>query len=146
MRIPGSLLLLLTISTLCHAELGGKATPIAAGLAGATVMRQSGSAAGYTVQESQTEDGTTIREFILPSGDVFAVAWSGPRMPNLQNLLGAYFESYRNEATNLPPGRRPLAIDRPDLVVQSGGHPRAFHGRAYLPKQLPAGISTSDIR
>jgi len=115
-------------------------------VAGATVMRQSGSTAGYMVQESQAGDGTTIREYILPSGDVFAVAWSGPRMPNLQSLLGAYFESYRNEATSQPPGRRPIAIDRPDLVVQSGGHPRAFYGRAYLPKQLPAGISTSDIR
>jgi hypothetical protein len=30
--------------------------------------------------------------------------------------------------------------------VQSGGHMRAFRGRAYLPQLLPAGVSGDEIK
>ncbi|MBI5783861.1 MAG: DUF2844 domain-containing protein [Rhodocyclales bacterium] len=147
MKTAHWLLVLLAASTDLHAELGGR--PMRGdepGPVGIEAMRQSTTPAGYSVQETETEDGTTVREYLLPTGEVFAVAWSGPRMPNLQRLLGAYFESYRDEAASRPPGRRPIAIDRSDLVVQSGGHPRAFHGRAYLPQRVPAGFSTNEIK
>jgi hypothetical protein len=148
MKLPIVLgLLALASSAPACAGLGGAAmSPAATGVVGAKVMRQSTSTDGYTVQETTAEDGTTVREYVLSSGVVFAVAWSGPRMPNLRQLLGSYFESYRDEAAARSPGRRPIAIDRPDLVVQSGGHPRAFHGRAYLPQRMPAGVSSDDIK
>lgn len=139
-------LLALAVSAPACAGLGGAPMSAASGVAGAKVMRQSAAAGGYSVEETVAEDGTTVREFVLPSGEVFAVAWSGPRMPNLRQLLGAYFEAYRDEAAARSPGRRPMAIDRPGLVVQSGGHPRAFHGRAYLPERMPEGFSSDDIR
>jgi hypothetical protein len=43
-------------------------------------------------------------------------------------------------------GRRPLVIEQPGLVVQIGGHPRAFAGRAYVPEMLPTGVRTEDVQ
>jgi hypothetical protein len=31
-------------------------------------------------------------------------------------------------------------------VVQSGGHMRAFAGRAYLPQAIPSGVDIGDLR
>jgi hypothetical protein len=33
-----------------------------------------------------------------------------------------------------------------DLVVHSGGHPRAFLGQAYLPLVVPAGVTAEELR
>jgi len=42
-------------------------------------------------------------------------------------------------------GRRKIAVVRnSDLVVESTGHTRAFHGRAYLNSMLPSGV-TEDV-
>src|SRR5512133_48720 len=40
----------------------------------------------------------TVREFVDPSGTVFAVAWSGVAPPDLPRLLGAYHQEYRAAA------------------------------------------------
>lgn len=140
------LLLLLTLSLPAYAGLGGNATPLPAGQPQAGTVLRALPARGYTVQQFQTDAGVTIREYISPGGKVFAVAWDGPRMPDLQQLFGNYFEPFRDELRARQPHRGPLNIQRPDLVVQSGGHPRAFHGRAYLPDQLPAGMSVDEVR
>jgi len=44
--------------------------------------------AGYRVQEIQLPSGTLVREFVGSDGIVFAVAWSGPTVPNLRQTLG----------------------------------------------------------
>jgi hypothetical protein len=140
-------LLLLTMSWPALAGLGGEATPVAVdAVTGKTVVRRAVPARNYTVQEIQSADGTTVREYVSAEGMVFGVAWKGPIMPDLEQLFGAHFESYRDEARTRRPGRAPLRIDRGDLVVESGGHMRAFRGRAYLPQQLPAGVSADEIR
>jgi len=43
-------------------------------------------------------------------------------------------------------GRRPLMIEVPGLVVQSGGHMRSYVGRAYVPEMLPAAVNVEDIQ
>jgi len=43
-------------------------------------------------------------------------------------------------------GSGPRASQQPGLVVQSGGHMRAFFGRAYIPQMLPRGISAAEIQ
>jgi hypothetical protein len=146
MRILGSMLLLLATSAPAFAGLGGNATPVAPAQPQAGTVLRAQPARGYTVQEFQTGDGVTIREYVSPAGKVFGVVWSGPRMPDLQQLFGNYFEAFRDELRARQPHRGPLNIERPDLVIQSGGHPRAFRGRAFLPDQLPAGVSADEIR
>lgn len=137
--------LLLTLAAAAAAELGGNANSVADDR---TRMRATLRVSGdshYTVHEMQLPSGTTVREYLSGAGTVFAVAWDGPELPDLQRLLGAYFERY-TEAAQQRPGRGPLSIEQPDLVVQSAGHMRAFSGRAYIPDQIPGGVATSAIR
>ena len=101
--------------------------------------------AAYTVHELQVPSGTVVREYVSPAGTVFGVAWQGPSMPDLRQVLGTYFDRYVAAASQRKT-RGPLAIEQPGLVVQSGGHMRAFVGRAYIPEALPPGVTADSIR
>ena len=102
-------------------------------------------AALFKIHEIQTPSGTAVREFVSPQGVVFAVAWEGPEMPDLRQLLGQYFDQYVSAAKNARVGRTHLELQQPGLVVQSGGHMRSFAGRAYVPAMLPQGLALDDI-
>src|ERR1700730_5717660 len=95
--------------------------------------------ANYRVHEIQLPSGTVLREFAAVGGNVFAVAWSGPAIPNLRQALGRYFDVYVAAAKASRTGHHHLQIQQSDFVMQSGGHMRAFTGRAYLPQALPSG-------
>jgi hypothetical protein len=101
--------------------------------------------AAYTVHELQAPSGTVVREYVSPAGIVFGVAWQGPSMPDLRQVLGTYFDRYVQAASKRN-ARGPVAIEQPGLIVQSGGHMRAFVGRAYIPEALPAGVTPDTIR
>jgi hypothetical protein len=80
---------------------------------------------------------------------VFAVAWEGPWLPNLRQILGPYFETYQRAVQSGSANRRArgsLKIDLPDVVVQMSGHPRAFSGRAYVPRLMPQRVQAQSIR
>jgi Protein of unknown function (DUF2844) len=102
--------------------------------------------AGYRVQEIQLPSGTLVREFVGSDGIVFAVAWNGPTVPNLRQTLGQYFDNFVAAAQAKHADHHHLQIQQSDLVVQAGGHMRAFSGRAYLPQAVPAGVSIGDLR
>jgi DNA-binding IclR family transcriptional regulator len=103
----------------------------------------------YTVHEIRSATGTVVREYVSASGKVFAVAWQGPWLPDMRQVLATYFDQYQQAARtqfNSNAGRRPLLIQQPGLVVQSGGHMRSFAGRAYIPEMLPQAVSVEEIR
>jgi Protein of unknown function (DUF2844) len=128
------------------AELGGNADTVSADQTHMRASLRVAGAARYSVHEMQTPEGTTVREYVSPAGTVFAVAWQGPMLPDLQQLLGAYFGRYADAVAEPRNGRGPVSIALPDLIVQSGGHMRAFTGRAYLPEQIPNGVELNEIR
>jgi len=100
----------------------------------------------FRVHEIQMPSGTLLREYVSLDGNVFAVAWNGPYMPNLRQALGRYFDSYVSGAKLNHQDRNHLQILQPDLVVQARGHMRAFSGRAYLPGALPSGFNLRDLQ
>jgi hypothetical protein len=100
----------------------------------------------YEVHELTLPSGTLVREYVTPAGVVFAVAWNGPSKPNLSQLLGPYFADLSTAAQNGRGGHNHLDLTRSDLVIQAGGHMRAFSGRAYLVAAVPAGVSSDDLR
>ena len=103
----------------------------------------------YTVHEVQSSSGTAVREYVSSTGTVFAVAWQGPWLPDLRQLLGASFDDYQRALQTTPGKRRArgsLTIELPDLVVQITGHPRAFSGRAYVPRLVPLRVQAESIR
>ncbi len=100
----------------------------------------------YRVHTLALPSGTVLREYATAGGNVFAVAWSGPTIPNLRQALGAHFAAFADAAQTNRLGRRHFQLEQTDLVMQSGGRMRAFAGRAYLPQELPAGINVDDLR
>ena len=68
-------------------------------------------------------------------------------MPDLKALLGKYFETMTTESVRVPrAGLSRIAIDRPEVVINSGGHMRAFEGSAWIPAEFPAGFTAGDVR
>lgn len=112
-------------------------------------QRQSQPTAGYSVQ-TITVAGMQIKEYVSPDGVVFAVSWKGTGVPDLQLLLGDYFEEYREglnaERQRTPRIRKPLKLKTGRLVVERGGHSRSLWGRAFLPEALPPGLTAEDIQ
>ena len=131
-----------------YAALGGDAASVASDASALRGEIHSTPLQQYDIQEITSGNGIRLREYLDRNGLVFAVAWSGPAMPDLQKLLGASYQTYTTAvaAANHPGLKRPLRIATSDLVVESEGHMRAYTGRAYLPALIPAGISPADLR
>jgi hypothetical protein len=101
----------------------------------------------YSVHTLTAQGGMVVREYVSNSGAVFGVAWSGPSMPNLKQLLGAtHFDTYVNSPRRQHGGRGHLLVNDGNLVVESNGHMRAFFGRAYLLNAVPAGVRIDEIQ
>jgi hypothetical protein len=131
-----------------RASLGGKADSVEADRKALSAARRATVArAGYTVEEVDT-GAVRVREYVSPSGVVFAVAWNGLAHPDLDTLLGSYAAAWREADRQVPrtPGRRSRAVRTPRLVVERWGHMRDWQGRAYDPALLPAGVSVDEIR
>jgi hypothetical protein len=103
--------------------------------------------AAYSVRQSLLSGGTSVSEYVTANNRVFAVAWEGPFLPDLKQMLGTYFQAAVTEAQRAPKaGRARLGVEQPDVVIESQGRMRAFHGRAWLPQLLPAGFDTDGLK
>ncbi|TSK07986.1 MAG: DUF2844 domain-containing protein [Geobacter sp.] len=113
------------------------------------VSQKTLSSARYRVQQMASGTGkTAIREYVSPSGIVFAVAWNGFVRPNLKVLLGSYHNDYQKALSRRArnPGHREMKLVSERLVVETWGHMRNLQGRAYLPGLLPEGVNIDEIR
>lgn len=97
----------------------------------------------YTVSLIKASGDITVKEFVA-NDKVFAVAWNGVRNPDLQQLLGSHFTSFKasQPSYNSLTSRE---IKNTDLVVQTYGVIGDFHGLAYIPSLLPADVAPSDL-
>lgn len=144
------LLLPLLQGALAYAALGAApsnfgTTPLRQG-ARSLAAAGADSDAAYTVSQSTLDSGTVVREYVNTQGKVFAVSWNGPALPDLRTLLGDKFAVLTGAAAQRPKaGHSQLALERPDVVIVSGGHMRAYAGHAWIPGALPAGFDTSVI-
>ncbi len=100
----------------------------------------------FTQYEFITADGVRIREFASLSGTVFAVSWSGPDIPDLKVLLASYHADYLAATQTPQANRRILAVKNERVVLHMNALPRGVIGGAYLPGQLPAGVSPQELR
>lgn len=102
---------------------------------------------GYTVQEVYSAS-TAVREYVAPSGIVFAIAWNGLTHPDLTPLLGSYAGEYREALQRTPrkPGRKGLQVKAARVIVEKWGHMRNLQGRAYVPALIPSGVSVDEIK
>ncbi len=128
-----------------HAALGQSAASIETDRMQVRASVRQVSHSAFTVHELTTGTSGIVREYVSPAGQVFAVTWHGPTMPNLQQIMGVHFNTLA-AAPRRTGARSHLALQSNNLVFESSGHVRAFHGRAYLADAIPAGVSTNDIQ
>ena len=100
-------------------------------------------------QESVDANQIRVRQYLSAAGQVYAVSWDGPAMANVAALLGTWFDAYQASAVAAQAGTQSLHalhVERSDLVVETAVRLRDFHGRAWLPAAIPAGVTTADIQ
>ena len=140
------LLVSVALSQTAFATLGGDAPSLQADRAHLKASSLTVAHMLYSVEEMQTPSGTQIRQYVSPEGVVFAVSWQGAA-PDLQQLLGPYFEQYVTGADAQHARRRGgVHIDDGDLVIDTAGHMRFVVGRAYLRSKVPQGMASDEIR
>jgi hypothetical protein len=137
------------LSPLAFGSLGGDAASVDADRAPMKGSEELKQANTYTVYQLTGPSGTVVREYVSQAGKVFAVVWQGPFFPDMQQLLGSYFDQYSaavkaNKEGHI--GRHPLSLQLSGLVVQMNGYMRAYHFRAYIPQQVPAGVKEEELR
>ena len=141
----GLALVLLAVCAPAAATLGEDASSVQADQAQMQAALQVASAAKFDVHRMQLPSGTTVKEYVSPAGMVFAITWQGPAMPDLQQVLGRHFAAYVEAVKNQRAGGA-RAMQHSGLVVQTGGHMRAYVGRVYVPTMLPRGVSAEEIQ
>jgi hypothetical protein len=135
-----------------HAQLGSTIATAASAQgssdASAVVMQK---ATNDAVQWEESTDANQIRvrQYVSAAGQVYAVSWDGPAMPDLAALLSTWFGAYQQSALAGLPNAGSLhasRVNRSDLVVETAVRLREFSGRAWLPDALPAGVTAADIQ
>jgi len=141
-------LAVLTFSLPAVASLGGHADSIQADTAHMSSSVNQSSGDNYEIHQLQSPAGTVVNEYLSSSGTVFAVTWHGPFMPDMQQILGTYFQQYSSALSSQPRqyGHRPLNIQQPGIVVQTSGHMRAHWGRVYVPALVPDGVNAEQLQ
>jgi hypothetical protein len=100
----------------------------------------------YAVHELETPAGTLVREYLSPTGAVFAVVWKGPVAPDLRQIMGQHFDTYANSQKTKFEGLNHRTFEQSGLVVQSHGRIHAYSGKAYIQNAIPSGVSVNEIQ
>ena len=142
-------LLMLTLPLPALAALGGDISSVQQDKAQMKGTLKTTENDAYTVHEITAAGNTIVKEYVSPAGKVFAITWHGQFIPNMQQLLGTYFDQFAQAAKaqrESQPGHRPVSIQQPGLVFQNGGHMRAYVGRAYVPAMVPQGVNVDALQ
>lgn len=147
--------LVIAASGPAHAQLGTTVAINAAGISSSSNLSDATAPAVHQAtnsavrwQESTDANQIRVRQYVSASGQVYAVSWDGPAMPDVAVLLGTSFDRYRQEASMALPnasGLHSSRVSSSDLMVESAVRLRDFSGRAWLPSALPAGVTAADI-
>jgi hypothetical protein len=131
------------------AALGGDASSVAADRVAWAAQLRTTPTLQYDMHEISSS-AQTVHEYVSRQGQVFAVTWQGPVPPNMRQLLGEYFGRFQSAAVaahqRSPGQHRQFQLAQPDLVIWSSGRLRDFHGIAYLPNLLPAGVTVEQLQ
>ncbi|MBU6207348.1 MAG: DUF2844 domain-containing protein [Alphaproteobacteria bacterium] len=139
---------LLAFSPVCVlAALGGGVDFGSVDRVRARVIHRAMAVGSQTLHVMTLTNGGTVKELTNARGIVYALSWRGPGKPDLRQLLGPHFDELQAAAAQRPARwmRIPARVRSSTLVIETGGHPGAFWGVAYLPQSLPPGFSISAL-
>ncbi len=100
-------------------------------------------AQGYRVAALELNNGTVVQEFVDAKGQVFALRWSGPDLPDMGMLLGSYLPAFKASVQAAKQaGKRggPVVVQSGGLTLVSTGAMGAFQGYAHLDALSPPGV------
>jgi len=141
------LLVTLAASPASRAELGGDVASIARDHETLRATDTVTSTVLYDMHEAESPTGVRVRQYVdRASGKVFALTWQGPRLPDVNALLGAYASRYQAAAKEHHGSHHALSIDDPDLKVSVLRLQRGWQGDAYLPNAIPQGVNRAELR
>jgi len=142
--LPG---VLLALAFPAWASLGDNVTTVQSDKAHMKGSLRTTATQHYVKHEITTPSGQVVREFVSSDGNVFAVAWQGQFQPDLQQLLGSYFDPIKQAvATQQRRGHGPVSVETSGFVFRQAGNARNLHGSAYVPAMLPQGVDVSEIQ
>lgn len=141
--------LVLSKTSAANATLGEKLTDLASegkktGLAPVAEKVQG----SYKQVDLQADNGTVRQFATTDTGQVFGIFWTGPLTNNITQLLGTYSSDLQNYDKTHPkrPGRiHYRKVDAGRVVFEFWDLRKKVEGRAYLPGQMPAGVTTDSI-
>jgi Protein of unknown function (DUF2844) len=145
----GIALLLLALPLPALAALGGDVASVHEDQAQMKGTLKTTQAEAYSVHEITASANTVVKEYVSPAGKVFAITWHGQFIPDMQLLLGTYYDQYAQAAKaqrESHVGRHSVNIQQPGLVFQNGGHMRSYIGRAYVPEMVPQGVNVDALQ
>jgi hypothetical protein len=99
---------------------------------------------GYKIFEL-VSPAFTVKEFVSPSSQVFAVSWIGIAHPDEKVLLGSYSDETKSSGAFRVRGSRKLEMTSENIVFKKWGHSRKVQGLAYIPSLLPEGVKPDEI-
>ncbi|WP_158300633.1 DUF2844 domain-containing protein [Chromobacterium sp. ATCC 53434] len=137
--------LLLLVPGLAGATLGQRLDAASTAAAAGQSMMAAPVSTDFRVQQSVDAGGRLIRQYADGNGTVFAVAWSGKSLPDLQQLLGTYFPAYRQAQQANRAGLNVMRGQVGSFVVHSLGRMGAFSGAAYDTALMPAGVTPDQL-
>lgn len=108
-----------------------------------TVVRHVGTR--YQWQETRHADGSVLREYASHDGKVFAIHWTGASAPSLNQALGQHYSSAMQSLKSHPHDHHHWHVVTDTLVVHAHSYLRSYFGEAYLPQQIPAGMTAQDL-
>lgn len=130
------------LPSISQAELGGHPSSVLKEQKEFNSQLTSNNQNGVTNYVQTLPSGTVVQEYVSATNVIFAVRWSGPNLPNLQVLLGNYFNDY---LAAIKQSRGAISINTESLVIQSIGMMGAFQGYALLPKQAPSSFDSKSL-
>jgi hypothetical protein len=122
----------------------------AAGAEATGAAARTESTASWSTRETTSDDGLVQREYLTVDGTVFAVAWRGPRRPELSVLLGTRYARQMSENARaqrqLGRGSHATTSQMDEtFAVHASSHQRLSAGVAWLPRMLPAGVDPDSL-
>jgi len=124
-----------------HASLGDVVTPSEAKASTAT-----GRAGVAAIRQVDNLSGVTLTEYVNANNQVFAVAWSGNRIPDLKNVFGTYFDEYSNAWNHRHSlGLHTVHLETPNMKIDISGINGTSHGLAWLPALMPQGVVIHEL-
>ena len=142
--LPG---VLLALAFPAWGSLGGNVTTVQNDKAHMKGSLRSVATQRYVKHEITTPNGQVVREFVSSDGSVFGVAWQGQFQPDLQQLLGSYFEPMKQAlAAQQRRGHGPVSVETSGFVFRQAGNARNLHGSAYVPAMVPQGVDVTEIQ